>query len=82
MGGGDRALYVFTEHGAFMLSSVLFSILIIFVVDMYHIGYDMDIPANENIFCACARIFAVRQGRIDRCVLVAVRKGKPDAALR
>ena len=40
------------------------------------------IPANENIFRACARIFTVRQGRIGRCVLVAVRKVKPDAALR
>jgi len=40
------------------------------------------IPANENIFCVCARIFAVRQGRIDRSVLAAVRKVKPDAALR
>jgi len=40
------------------------------------------IPANGNIFRACARIFAVRQGRIGRCVLVAVRKVKPDAALR
>jgi len=42
----------------------------------------VSIPANENIFCVCARIIAVRQGRIDRCVLVAVRKVKPDAALR
>ena len=42
----------------------------------------VDIPANENIFCVCARIIAVRQGRIDRSVLVAVRKVKPDAALR
>jgi len=41
-----------------------------------------NIPANENIFCVYARIFAVRQGRIDRRVLVAVRKVKPDAALR
>ena len=40
------------------------------------------IPANGNIFRVCARIFAVRQGRIDRSVLVAVRKVKPDAALR
>ena len=40
------------------------------------------IPANENIFCVCARIIAVRQGRIDRSVLIAVRKVKPDAALR
>ena len=40
------------------------------------------IPANENIFCVCTRIIAVRQGRIDRRVLVAVRKVKPDAALR
>jgi len=39
------------------------------------------IPANENIFRVCARIIAVRQGRIDRSVLVAVRKVKPDAAL-
>ena len=40
------------------------------------------IPANGNIYRACARIFAVRQGRIGRRVLVAVRKVKPDAALR
>jgi len=40
------------------------------------------IPANGNIFRACARIFAVRQGRISRRVLAAVRKAKPDAALR
>ena len=39
-------------------------------------------PANGNFFRACARIFAVRQGRIGRRVLVAVRKVKPDAALR
>ena len=40
------------------------------------------IHANGNIFRACARIFAVTQGRIGRCVLAAVRKVKPDAALR
>ena len=39
-------------------------------------------PANENIFHACARIFVVRQGRIDRRVLVAVCKVKADAVLR
>ena len=33
-------------------------------------------------FCVCARIIAVRQGRIDRRVLVVVRNVKPDAALR
>jgi len=43
---------------------------------------NFSIPANENIFCVCARIIAVRQGRIDRSVLIAVRKVKPDAALR
>ena len=40
------------------------------------------IPANGNIFRVCARIFAVRQGMIDRRVLVAIRKAKPDAVLR
>ena len=40
------------------------------------------IPANGNIFRTCARIFAVRQGRIGRRVLVAVRKVKPVSALR
>ena len=45
-------------------------------------NYFFDIPANGNIFRAWARIFAVRQGRIGRGVLAAVRKVKPDAALR
>jgi len=40
------------------------------------------IPANGNIFRSRTRIFAVRQGRIGCRVLVAVRKAKPDAALR
>jgi len=40
------------------------------------------IPANGNIFRACARIFDVRQERIGRRVLAAVRKVKPDAVLR
>jgi len=43
---------------------------------------DIIIPANGNIFRARTRIFAVRQGRIGRRVLVAVRKDEPDAALR
>ena len=42
----------------------------------------MIIPANGNIFRSRTRIFAVRQGRLGRRVLVAVRKAKPDAALR
>jgi len=49
---------------------------------LFIINTNITIPANGNIFCACARIFSARQGRIGRCVLAAVRKVKPDAALR